>query len=31
MLTTASNKDILVRMLRNLKAIFSHHKDGGRR
>ena len=27
MLATASNKDILVRMLRNLKAIFSHHKD----
>ncbi len=27
MLAAASNKDILVRMLRNLKAIYSHHKD----
>ncbi len=27
MLATASNKDILVRMLRNLKAIYSHHKE----
>ena len=27
MLATASNKDILVRMLRNLKGIYSHHKE----
>lgn len=27
MLATASNKDILVRMLRNLKAIYSHHQE----
>lgn len=27
MLATASNKDILVRMLRNLKGIYSHHKQ----
>ena len=27
MLVAAGNKDILVRMLRNLKAIYSHHKD----
>lgn len=27
MLAAASNKDILVRMLRNLKAIYSHHKE----
>ena len=27
MLAAASNKDILVRMLRNLKGIYSHHKD----
>ena len=27
MLATASNKDILVRLLRNLKAIFSHHRE----
>jgi regulator of sirC expression with transglutaminase-like and TPR domain len=27
MLASASNKDILVRMLRNLKGIYSHHKD----
>jgi len=26
-LATASNKDILVRMLRNLKGIYSHHKE----
>ncbi len=26
-LATASNKDIVVRMLRNLKAIYSHHKE----
>lgn len=27
MLATASNKEILVRMLRNLKGIYSHHKQ----
>ena len=27
MLATASNKDILVRMLRNLKGIYSHHQQ----
>ncbi len=27
MLAAAGNKDILLRMLRNLKAIYSHHKD----
>jgi regulator of sirC expression with transglutaminase-like and TPR domain len=27
MLATASNKDVLVRMLRNLKGIYSHHKE----
>ena len=27
MLATASNKDILVRMLRNLKGIYSHHQE----
>ncbi len=27
MLAAASNKDILARMLRNLKAIYSHHKN----
>lgn len=27
MLAAASNKDILVRMLRNLKGIYSHHKE----
>jgi regulator of sirC expression with transglutaminase-like and TPR domain len=27
MLATASNRDIMVRMLRNLKAIYSHHKE----
>lgn len=27
MLATASNKDILVRMLRNLQGIYSHHKQ----
>jgi len=27
MLAGASNKDILVRMLRNLKGIYTHHKD----
>lgn len=27
MLATASNKEILVRMLRNLKGIYSHHKE----
>jgi len=27
MLAAAGNKDILVRMLRNLKAIYSHHQD----
>lgn len=27
MLAAASNKDILVRMLRNLKGIYTHHKD----
>ncbi len=27
MLAAASHRDILVRMLRNLKAIYSHHKD----
>jgi hypothetical protein len=27
MLEAASNKDILVRILRNLKSIYSHHKD----
>ena len=26
-LATASNKDIVVRMLRNLKSIYSHHKE----
>ena len=27
MLATASNKDILVRMLRNLKGIYTHHRE----